>query len=592
MSYILGICASGHDASACLFKDYELVAAVALERLTRIKSEGARTPTEAIQEVLSIGGISPRDLAAVALSRSHFPVRYFKYDEFPFYHRLRRTVQSLNPNKTAPSQKEAAIAQECDLHKIFRADRFLKDVGLPETLPLRFYDHHFAHVLPTLFFNPTWQDALLYTADGGAETGFYSFRHFHQGRIDTLFGGDEMLFGPHPVSSLALVYGFATLALGYKINRHEGKLTGLAAHGKPAHYEDLRSHFKVDSEGRITADFPDHDSMREHIFALAARSNREDISASVQKLVEEVGMESIRKLHQKHPARHIGLSGGLFANVRLNQAIADSGLFETVFVCPPMSDQGISVGGVLSFLLERDGLDKWLGQRRVLKDVYWGRDYTQGIDQLLGTSPEVKKVSDDPVAATVEALIKGDAVAIYTGRMEFGPRALGTRTVLASPVARGINDSLNARMERSEFMPFAPVILEDQADTVLDLPAASRYSARFMTITCQVKPHWQDRIQAVVHVDGTARPQLIKREDNPLYYDIVKAYFQRTGIPVLVNTSFNVHEEPIINSPAECMRALLDDRVDSIVTQRALYQAVNPKRPPAIHPSGDASAAA
>jgi carbamoyltransferase len=256
-----------------------------------------------------------------------------------------------------------------------------------------------------------------------------------------------------------------------------------------------------------------------------------------------------------------------------------------------MSDQGISVGGVLSFLLERDGLDEWLGQRRVLSDLYWGRDYTQVIDQLLGNSPEVKKISDDPVAATVEALIKGDAVAIYTGRMEFGPRALGTRTVLASPVARGINDSLNARMERSEFMPFAPVILEEHADEILDLPAASRYSARFMTITCQVKPHWRDRIQAVVHVDGTARPQLIKREDNPLYYDIVEAYFQSTGIPVLVNTSFNVHEDPIINSPQECMRALLDDRVDSIVTQRGLYQAVSPKRPPVTRHSGDAGCA-
>lgn len=579
MSYILGICASGHDASACLFKNYELIAAVGLERLSRIKSEGERTPIEAIREVLEIGRILPTELAGVALSRSHFPVRYFDYRDFPLVHRVRRGFQAFDKEKTAPSRKEASIVGQPDLHKIFRASRFLRDAGLPENLPLRFYDHHLAHGLPALFHNPAWEDALLYTADGGAETGFYSFRHFHQGRLDTIFGGEEMFLGPHPVSSLALAYGFATQALGYKINRHEGKLTGLAARGKPVHFDDLRSRFKVDSMGRILATFPDHKAMRRHMNQLAAKSNREDVSASVQQLVEVVGMESIRNLQCSRPARHIGLSGGLFANVRLNQCIADSGLFETVFVYPAMSDQGISVGGALNFLLERDGMEKWLSQRHLLSSLYLGRDYTQEIDRLFSSSPEIIRDSDSPVEATAKALIQGQAVAIYTSRMEFGPRALGARTVLASPVARDINDSLNARMDRSEFMPFAPVVLEEYADEVLELPSASRYSARFMTITCPVRPHWRERIPAVVHVDGTARPQLLRRTENPLYYDILTAFHQHTGIPVLVNTSFNVHEEPIINSPSECLRALVDDRVDAVVTTKGLYRAKNPVRP-------------
>ncbi|OYU44303.1 MAG: hypothetical protein CFE44_13670 [Burkholderiales bacterium PBB4] len=574
MSYILGISASGHDASACLYDGYHLIAAVPLERLTRVKSEGGRVPTEAIKEVLSIGGIEPRDLAAVALSRSHFPIRYFKHDGFPLAHRVRRGIETMTGGaRTVPMAKEARVGSQADVGKIFHAEKFLRDQGLPEETPLYFYDHHFAHVLPTLFHSPDWQDALLFSADGGSETGYYSMRYFHDGRMDTVIGGEEMLFKDHPVSSLALAYGFATLALGYKINRHEGKLTGLAARGEPKGFEALRARFKVESSGEISTSFGTNQEMSAMIHTLAAGMSPEDMACTIQKLVEVVVMESMERMVKLHPTRHLGGSGGLFANVRLNQVLADSGLFDSVFVCPPMSDQGIAMGGVLQYLLERDGLPTWLGERRVLSDMYLGRDYTTAVDEVFGSHAQISGVSGDPIETCVDAIIAGDAVGIFTGRMEFGPRALGTRSIIAAPVEAGINDSLNARMDRSEFMPFAPVILEEHADEVLHLPPQSRYSARFMTITCQVREEWKSRIPAVVHVAGTARPQLISRDSNPLYYDILKAYYERTGIPVLVNTSFNVHEEPIINTPAECLKALVEDRVDAVVTTQGFYRA-------------------
>lgn len=222
----------------------------------------------------------------------------------------------------------------------------LKAAGLRPDTPVIFYDHHFGHSLPALFYNPDWQDALLYPSDGGAETGYYSYRWFHDGQIDTLFGGDEMLFEPHPVSSLALAYGFATLSLGYKINRHEGKLTGLAACGRPTGYDSLRPRFHVDDGGRITSDFDSNEDLKRAIFDYAAGSSHEDVSATVQKLVEDVTLESVTRLVEKHPTRNLGLAGGLFANVRVNQVLADSGLFDCVFIVPPMSDQGIALGGM------------------------------------------------------------------------------------------------------------------------------------------------------------------------------------------------------------------------------------------------------
>jgi carbamoyltransferase len=155
--------------------------------------------------------------------------------------------------------------------------------------------------------------------------------------------------------------------------------------------------------------------------------------------------------------------------------------------------------------------------------------------------------------------------------MEFGPRALGARSILASPADANVNRALNARLERTEFMPFAPVVSEGDAAELFDIGSVNRYAAHFMTIACDVKKEWRDRIPAVVHVDGSARPQIIGRDANPLYFDILAAFKARTGLPVLVNTSFNVHEEPIVNRPEECRKALQDGRIDFVVADNAIF---------------------
>ena len=243
-----------------------------------------------------------------------------------------------------------------------------------------------------------------------------------------------------------------------------------------------------------------------------------------------------------------------------------------------MGDEGLPAGGALCYLLQRDGLPHWLAQRHLLRDMYFGRDYTDAIDDALAASARIRLTGEPPVDAAARRLNAGQIGAIYTGRMEYGPRALGARSILANPSRRETHDQLNRRLERSEFMPFAPVIAAEKAATVFDVNSVNAYACRFMTMTCNVKQQWRDRIAAVVHADGSARPQLIEREANPLYYDILTAFERESGLPVLVNTSFNVHEEPIVNKPSECIQALSGGRVDFIVTKRGIYERMSPSQ--------------
>jgi carbamoyltransferase len=267
----------------------------------------------------------------------------------------------------------------------------------------------------------------------------------------------------------------------------------------------------------------------------------------------------------------LAVAGGIFANVRLNRALIETTNAERIFIFPAMGDEGLPVGACLLYLHERDGAQAWQRQRHQLEHVYLGRDYSDMFAAASVNYPAVVRDTTDNVGKAVDALVAGKVVTIYTGRMEYGPRALGNRSILASPVQREINDSINKRLNRSEFMPFAPVVPEEHAAEVFDIHEGNAYAARFMTITCAVRPQWRERIAAVVHVDGSARPQIIRERDNPLYFRVLSQFHGRTGLPVLVNTSFNVHEEPIIDTPDQALRALVDGRVDYILTKDSLY---------------------
>ena len=558
-----------HDSAAAVLLDYEVKAAVQLERLTRIKGDGGHADA-CIDEVLSIVGASRQDVDVLVVSRSNFPVRYFKH--FRGWRSLREQFRTHVEGRNLRSMwRETLRANSPRVEDFFDVATYRRDNGFRDDACVYFFNHHLAHALPTLFYTD-WDNALLVTADGGGDTVHYSHRHFLNGTIKSIYGGDDWLIRWPAIDSLGHAYMAATVALGFRGNRHEGKVTGLSAMGAPIFAEQIGRHFWIDDDGRIHSDFPKYRAMYELLRDIAQDGRREDVAASIQMVLEDKVLASIRRLLELHPANRLGLAGGIFANVRLNRVLAERLPIEEIFVYPPMGDEGLPVGGALAYLLERDGLPRWLEHRRRLKDVFLGRDYTEAADATIASIPQIRLSPDPPAAGAAQRLAKGPIGAIYTGRMEYGPRALGARSILANPSRRDTHDLLNERLDRSEFMPFAPVITAEKAAEVFDVNSVNFYACRFMTITCDVRPAWRDRIAAVVHVDNSARPQIIERNTNPLYYDIIVAFERETGIPVLVNTSFNVHEEPIVNTPSECVRALVDGRIDFVVTTHGLYE--------------------
>ncbi len=563
---ILGIHPAWHDSAAALYDDYRLLAAVQTERLTRLKGDGDGIPEAAIDEVLAIAGAARADVGAIVTTRGVFPRRHMRWG-------LMQSVRRHLPDRRAKRPKslegQMQARREPDAAKLFAAERFRAELGFRPDAEVYFCNHHAAHALPTLFFTD-WDEALLYTADGGGDNVQYSARRFAEGRLEALFGDDRELLEPRRIDSLGMAYGLATAALGFKMLRHEGKLTGLAAYGQPRLFDEMARHFRLEDDGRISSGYADYGAMAQDIRRMAGEVGREDMAASIQRLLEEFVLRAVRRLLALHGGRRLGLSGGVFANVRLNRLLAEETGVEEVFVFPAMGDEGLAAGGPLEFLLARDGLPAWLGRRYRLESVSLGRDYAQGMGETLKAAG-FAALPGAPAAVTARLLADGEVGALYVGAMEYGPRALGNRSILASPADHAINESLNERLERSEFMPFAPVVAEEDAADVFEISAVNRYAARFMTITCAVRPHWRARIPAVVHVDGTARPQLVERRQNPLYYEILQRFKELSGLPVLVNTSFNVHEEPIVNSPEDCLRALSDGRIDFVTTAEAVH---------------------
>jgi carbamoyltransferase len=537
--------------------------------LTRYKGDGREHPDLAINEVLSIAGATRKDVDAAGFSRTEFPTEFYRVIRGVrwFREKYRKYIEG-NTRRYMPPEflrnNTTLIGGIIDIPKFRRAS------GFRDNAQVFFYNHHEAHALAPLFYTD-WDNALLVTADAGGDTVNYSHRHFADGTLTTVYGGEECLLTALPIDSIGYAYMAMTAALGFIPMRHEGKLTGLAGYGRPVVADKIAARFMVDDNGRVHTDFHDRHEVDNFIAGLAAIVNREDASASIQQVLEDIMLRSIARLLERHPARHLGLAGGVFANVRLNRVLAEQLPIDEIFIYPAMGDEGMPAGGALCYLLQRDGLQRWLKHRHRLRDVYLGRDYTGAIDDALKASPAVVVTAEPPVEGAARRLNAGLLGAIYTGRMEYGPRALGARSILANPSRRETHDLLNKRLSRSEFMPFAPVIAAEKAAAVFEIGAVNSYACRFMTITCNVKPQWRERIAAVVHIDGSARPQTIEREVNPLYYDILTAFERENGLPVLVNTSFNVHEEPIVNKPSECIKALVDGRIDFVVTTKGTY---------------------
>lgn len=564
--YILGL-HTGHDASACLFKNNELVAFCKEERLNRVKNDGGFFDLQSVDEVLRIVGINRSDLGAVALTRLQIPLSAYKNSVLNLNNIKRKILgRKADLNLYRYLSKNNTI----DAEKFINIDKLKELLGVNSNTDVFFSNHHRAHNLSAFKFVDWERDTLIVSCDGGGDGAQYSAYHYDGSQLDLLLGGEEtILHEPQDTgASIGLAYAYATELCGFKRNRHEGKLTGLAAFGKPIAADSIAKMFKIQSDASIVSDLKGYVELEKYLKEVFLGMSNEDIAASIQVATENVINNWVKKLLEITGAKYVAMSGGVFSNVKLNQNIAELNGVEEVFVFPAMGDEGLSVGACVDYLVEKNGVNSL--QRKRLNNVYlgWAYDADSIIDTAIKDGFSVSKTN--PVETAASLLAEHKVGAIFTKAMEMGPRALGARTILANPDKRDINDSINQRLQRTEFMPFAPFVRDVDAEQVFNISQSVKYACRFMTITANVKAEWADKIAAVVHVDGTARPQIIERAENPLYYDILEQFKSKTGLPVLVNTSFNAHEEPIINTPLEALQALKEDRVDFIVCDKAV----------------------
>jgi carbamoyltransferase len=561
---VLGI-HTGHDGAAALFAGGELVAYCKEERLSRVKSDGRRLMLGAIDEVFAIAGLPREDVDVVCLSRMHMPVRYFRKTSQPLIALGRRLR-----GKCLGVAGEMTRTPGADALDLIYEDRIKSDLGLHRDARVMFANHHYSHVLGAFQFTTWERDALYLSCDGGGDGAYYSAYSWDGDSLSCLYGGESTIRTPqNSAASIGRAYSAVTRHLGFRANRHEGKITGLAAFGKPVLGEAMVDSFIVNADGSFASTFEGGSEWNKWMSDSARKLPREDLAASIQYATEVVMVKWVSALRDLFPARYIGMSGGVFSNVRLNQKVGELDGVEQVFVFPAMGDEGLPVGNCTHAMIETQGIGSL--HRYHLPDVYLGRKYNSGNLADAARDLQLHVIEcEDTAPRTAELLAEGKIGAIYSQRMEMGPRALGARSIIASPVDRHLNDSLNKRLERTEFMPFAPYVLDEDADKVFVIDDRNREACRFMTITTDVREAYLEEIPAVVHVDNTARPQVVEQATNPLYYNILKSFRDRTGIHCLVNTSFNAHEEPIINTPGEALQALMDRRIDFLVSDDCL----------------------
>jgi carbamoyltransferase len=419
----------------------------------------------------------------------------------------------------------------------------LSQYGLEKKL--RRFHHHDTHAA-NAFHSSGYDQALLITLDGygsGSCGGVY-------------VGGAQGVHLLHRFdfpNSLGHFYEQVTSGLGFKPSRHEGKIVGLAAYGNPAHLRDvLLERFEcVDGDIRIRGGL-NHLLTR----ALSDTFAKRDIAAAYQNVLEEVAVRTVRYWLGRTGLNRIAVSGGVHANVKLNQRLREIDGVEGVFVYPNMGDGGCATGAAM-LAFDRAALD------HPLENVYLGPDYSrEEIETALQRAGLQYEWHDDVEDRVAGLLTENHIVGRFDGRMEYGPRALGNRSILYPARDPEVNQWLNRQLGRTEFMPFAPAALAEAAPRLFKNLRGCEKTAEFMTITFDCTQEMIRSCPAAVHVDGTARPQLVSARTNPSFHKILQGYEARTGIPALINTSFNMHEEPIICSPDDAVRAFLLGNLD------------------------------
>jgi carbamoyltransferase len=560
--YTLGINAAFHDCSATLVQDGVVIAAAEEERFTRVK-HGKRPlpftvwqlPFNAIDYCLRQAGI---ELAQV----QHVAYSYDPYLQLGRHAQQPGIMLPLEPSRN-PSDEWLSPWDPLSLSYIVNAPRQLAS-GAPHHLQKRFagvkhdgpfrwhfVEHHLAHEASAFLAAPFESCAVL-AMDGRGERATTSYGVWRDGRYERI----RQVNLPH---SLGLLYEAVTDHLGFLRSSDEYKVMALASFGKPRFADALRAIVQYRGDGEYTVE-----AVRwEEVFGprrergSAFEELHMDIARSLQLVLEETVMQMAQWLHRETGAENLALAGGVALNCVMNAILRDRGPFSRVWVQPASGDSGTSLGAALWIDLQQRG-----GQRNWRMDhVFLGPSYADDeIEDFLKMAKLPYRRMQNPAEESAALLAQNKVIGWFQGRMEFGPRSLGARSILASPIDPGMQAKLNGIKDREDFRPVAPVVLEEEcADWFVNGGVSP-----FMVFVYDVIPEKAGAIPAVRHVDGTARVQTINRAQNAPYYDLLQAFKRRTGVPVLVNTSFNTRGEPIVCTPRDAIESFLTTPLDAL----------------------------
>ncbi|MFA6410517.1 MAG: carbamoyltransferase C-terminal domain-containing protein [Candidatus Buchananbacteria bacterium] len=564
---ILGIHLATHDTGAAIIKDGKILAVVNEERLSRIKMDG-NTPYRSIKEVMSLAGVTKKEIDVLAFSdmplglKRHFYF-FWQQNQRVWYTKFKYLKSFLSKQSFSKSRllKQTGVGS---LKKSWQSSqaikRIIKDFKSKGFLgKVEFVAHDLAHAA-SAYYTSGLPDSFVAIVEGASFTNTCSFWQ------PTKNGLKKVYSVPLPHSP-GRYYEVVTLILGFHPKKHGGKITGLAGFGDPKKCYDQVKELLYIEDGKMKVSpklYELHDQYflgGKKIPAMFEGFSKQDVAAAFQKRLEEVVIEQLEILAKNYSIKHLALSGGVFANVKLNMEIAKLPLVEKIFIHPGMGDVGQALGAALQVYAQADKSFKPFH----LKDVYFGPEYSNELIEASLKTAGIKyqKVAD--IAKQVGLLLsQNKVVGFFQGRMEYGPRALGNRSIMYPATDKKVNEWLNQQLNRTEFMPFAPVTLAERAgDCYKELEKCS-YTAKFMTIAVPVTEYMKNNMPAAVHVDDTARPQLIDEQTNLLYYNAIKEYERLTGLPSVINTSFNMHEEPIVCLPQEAISAYQASNLDAL----------------------------
>lgn len=573
---VLGVYPSHNGGAALIDNEGQIISAVNEGRLVREKVYWG-FPTESISKVLEIANRTPDEVSHIAFAGLIPNLGGPKtFEETPA---IKRMMEYLSHLPATGSRLFSSFGRE--IFRRLRDDEFgARMQQLEVEAPTSFYDHHRCHAASAYYTSPFDTDTLIVTIDGQGD--FRSATIYTVARDHTLRLQSWTPF----YHSLGKLWQYVTYNVGFDPMEDEGKVAVLSAYGDGSECIDVfRRAFGLSEDGMTLQNrlgcwnTPAAKRLRESL----RDTSREDIAAGLQQRTEEVVTRFVDAAMTRFDGTNLAVAGGVFANVGLNQKLLELESVEDIYVHPNMGDGGLAVGAGYLHWAEEQIAERRLPEPRFIETVYYGPNY--GDDEikraLKETGVEHREVNS-PHERTGELLAEGYVVGRFNGRLEYGPRALGNRSILVAPTDPNCTDWLNDRLNRTEFMPFSPSILEEHADEYLEDVESGQHAGKFMTITFDVTERCRSVAPAVVHEDDTSRPQIVTERDNPTYYEVLQEYYDRTSIPLVLNTSFNKHGDSIVNTPREAIDAYRDGVVDLLVL--GTYLVGNPTAGPSVEP--------